>query len=81
MSRFYGVGIQIEVEVDEQGQICRIECEGQVWESVQETDRWRVDEEWLEKPVRRTYHTVIVNDAVLLLYQQGLDWYMQRMYD
>lgn len=85
MSRLYGAGVPITVEVDVLGQPCRIEWEGEVWESVQVADRWRVDEEWWEGRTWREYFKCEIKPEkqLVLIYRNLQDgrWHLQRVYD
>jgi hypothetical protein len=85
MSRFYGAGVPITVETDEAGQPCRIVWEGQVWETVQVADSWRVDEDWWDGRVWREYFRceLILKQLMILVYHDLRieAWYLQRVYD
>lgn len=83
MSRFYGVGVPIAVEVDEHGQPCRVQREGTVWVAVQVADSWRVDEDWWEGRVWREYFRITTETTVVLVYRNLRDnsWWLQRIQD
>jgi hypothetical protein len=74
-------GIRIDVEIDAQGIPICFTLNGRVFQVMNITDYWRIDEAWWDVRTVRAYYKVIVNGAALLLYRQGADWFMQRMYD
>ncbi len=83
MSRLYGRGLPIEVEMDAHGLPVTFIFNGRLYQITHIAERWRVDEGWWAERERREYYKVTVNEAALLLFRDDGDgrWYVQRVYD
>ncbi len=83
MSRFYGEGVQIEVETDARGQPVCFTLDGRLYPVAHVAERWRIDEDWWQERVWREYFSVTVAGTLIAVYRDLTNgtWFMQGAYD
>lgn len=72
----------IAVELDTAGRPVAFVWNGRR-ESVVVCNRWRVEESWWRRPIRREYYKVAGERLLALVYRDGVDgsWHLERVYD
>ncbi len=82
MTRLFEEHPSIDVELDERGQVTAFTWNGRR-EPVEICNRWRVEEAWWRRPIRRDYYKVVGRRLLALVYRDGVDgsWHLERLYD
>jgi hypothetical protein len=82
MTRLLGHHPQIAVELDSAGQPARLHWDGAT-EKVEVCNRWRIEEAWWRRPVRRDYYKLAGRRVLALVYLDRVDgtWHLERVYD
>ena len=83
MTRLIDPAPEITVELDPQGAPGRI-TGGPLRGDAVPLNRWLVDQNWWDQPVRREYWKVLVSEALLAEIYQDLAtdrWHLERLYD
>ena len=83
MSRFYGEGVQIEVETDAHGQPVCFTFNGRLYPVAHVAERWRIDEDWWAERVCREYFKVVISPTCFVIYKDCTQnaWFMQSVLD
>ena len=82
MTRLFEEHPAIAVELDAQGDLVAFAWNG-LREQVEVCNRWRVEEAWWRRPIRRDYYKVAGQRLLALVYRDGVDgtWHLERLYD
>ncbi|HTD76092.1 MAG TPA: hypothetical protein VK898_00545 [Chloroflexota bacterium] len=83
MTRLIDPPPELTVELDPQGAPGRITGEALRGDAVP-INRWLVDQDWWDQPVRREYWKVLISETLLAEIYQDLAtdrWYLERLYD
>ncbi len=84
MSRYFGNGILIQVELDGAEQPLLFVWRQYPYPIDHITNHWRVDTEWWRSQISREYFEVITRSGLwVVIYRDRLTdtWFMQRLYD
>lgn len=82
MTRLFEEHPAITVELDAEGGLVAFAWNGHR-EKVEVCNRWRVEEAWWRRPIRRDYYKVAGQRLLALVYRDGVDgtWHLERLYD
>jgi hypothetical protein len=82
MTRLFEEHPVIAVELDAAGRPVAFTWNGQR-EQIEVCNRWRIEEAWWRRPIRRDYYKVVGRRRLALVYRDGVDgsWHLERLYD
>jgi len=84
MTRFWGDGETISMQVDADGTPLHFVWRGQTYRVQAVAKRWRVDDEWWREHVQREYFKLVTVAGLLVIVFQDMHagtWHLQRVYD
>lgn len=82
MTRLLGEHPLVTVELDDAGRPAAVVWNGRR-EPVTVCNRWRVEDGWWARPIRRDYYKLAGTRWLVLVYQDLADgtWHLERLYD
>ena len=82
MTRLLEAHPVIQVELDEAGRPVAFDWNRR-HERIEVCNRWRIEEAWWRRPIRRDYYKVAGQRLLALIYRDGVDgtWHLERLYD